>query len=414
MQVRAHMDVEVVAVEQDERVAVMLELVAPVADEGAGRPPATVQVVLDRSGSMDGERLAAARHALARLVDRLHPSDRLGVVAFDDEVQVVLPAGEVRDRHAARRAVSAIAPGGCTNLSSGLLRGLQEAARVAGEAGATVLVLSDGHANAGETDPDRLASVAAGARARGITTSTVGIGLGYDEGLLSALARGGQGDHVFAEHADAAVAAVAGEVDGLLATTIQAASLIVRPAAPVEGVAVHNDVPAQPVPGGIMLELGDLWSGEERKVVLTFDVPAKTALGLAEVAVLELRFVALPGFREQTVTVPVHVNVVPGDQAAGRIPDPKVRDELVYQEVQAAKRRASEALRRGDAGAAADAYAAAAAQVDGLAAPAPELAEEALILRDLRDRARDGGGAWAAKYGLMDAARKSRKRGRRV
>ena len=75
----------------------------------------------------------------------------------------------------------------------------------------------------------RLARVAAGARDRGVTTSTVGIGLGYDELLLAELARGGQGNHVFAEHGDDAAAAVAGEVEGLLSKTVQAASLIIRP-----------------------------------------------------------------------------------------------------------------------------------------------------------------------------------------
>jgi Ca-activated chloride channel family protein len=175
---------------------------------------------------------------------------------------------------------------------------------------------------------------------------------------------------------------------------------------------VWNDVPAQPIDGGIMLELGDLWSGEERKLVLTFDVPAKPQLGLAEIARLELRYVAVPSFAEQTVTIPVHVNVVPGDQAAGRIADPKVRDELVYQQVQDAKRKASDALLAGDDATAATFYADAAAQVGALPAASPELAREALILSDLHDRAQAGDAAWASKFGVMDAARKSRTRGR--
>ena len=152
-----------------------------------------------------------------------------GVVAFDDEVTVVVPAGPVLDKAAVAPPCCAIAPGGTTNLSGGLLRGLQEARRVAGPAGATLLLLSDGHANVGVTDADRLADVAAGARAHGVTTSTVGIGLGYDETLLAAIARGGQGTHAFAEDGDGAGAVVAGEVDGLLSKTVQAASLIIRP-----------------------------------------------------------------------------------------------------------------------------------------------------------------------------------------
>ncbi len=72
------------------------------------------------------------------------------------------------------------------------------------------------------------------------------------------------------------------------------------------------------------------------------------ALGLAQIASLELRYVELPGLVEQVVTLPVQVNVVPGDEAAGRVVDPTVRSEVLFQEAQQAKRRASEALERGD------------------------------------------------------------------
>ena len=414
MQVKTYVDVDIVAVEQDDEVTVMIELAAAATASGKPRPPAAVQVVLDRSGSMDGERFHAAKQALGRLVDRLGPHDRLGVVAFDDEVRIVIPAGELQDKHAAKRAIADLETGGTTNLSGGLLRGLQEARRVAGDGGSTLLLLSDGHANAGETDPTKLASVAAAARNHGITTSTVGIGLGYDELLLAELARGGQGNHVFAEHGDGAAAAVAGEVEGLLSKTVQAASLFIRPDAAVDTVTVWNDLPGQPVDGGIMVELGDLWAGEERKLVLTFAVPAKAALGLARIAELELRYVSVPAFAEQTVTIPVHVNVVPGDQAAGRIPDQKVRTELVYQQVQVAKRNAADALRDGDHATARRAYVIAGAQLDDLmaACPSQELAEEQQVIGELRSRADAGETDWAAKFSRMDQSRKSRKRGR--
>jgi Ca-activated chloride channel family protein len=413
MQVKTYVDVDIVAVEQDDEVSVMIELSAPTPPNDAPRPPAAVQVVLDRSGSMNGERFEAAKQALVRLVDRLSPSDHFGLVAFDDEVRIVVPAGMLHDRPAARRAIADLETGGTTNLSGGLLRGLQEARRVAGDGGATLLLISDGHANVGETHPAKLAAVAAGARDHGITTSTVGIGMGYDELLLAELARGGQGNHVFAEQGDDAAAAVAGEIEGLLSKTVQAASLLIRPEAEVGTVTVWNDLPGHAVEGGIMVELGDLWAGEERKLVLTFAVPAKAALGLARIAELELRYVMVPGFAEQTVTIPVHVNVVPGDQAAGRIPDQKVRTELIYQQVQVAKRTAADALRDGDHATARSAYDAAGSQLDGLllACPSAEIAEERDVIGQLRSRA-EHDARWAAKYSRMDHSRKSRKRGR--
>jgi len=419
MNVKAHLDLDIVAIEQPDEVTLMLELEAPPAPTSEPRPPAAVQIVLDRSGSMDGERLDAAKDAIVALVDRLDPADSLGVVAFDNEVQMVLPARKLNgpNRKAAKDAVAALHSGGMTNLSGGLLRGLQEARRAAGDGqgGATLILLSDGHANEGETDAGVLARVAAGGRDQGITTSTVGIGLGYDELLLSELAGGGQGNHVFAEHGDAAAAAVAGEVEGLLSKTVQAASLLIRPAGSVESVTVWNDLPGNAVAGGVMVEIGDLWAAEQRKLVLTFNVPVMSALGLAEIAQLELRYVTLPGFVEQTITVPVHVNVVPGDQAAGRIPDTKVRTELVYQQVQNEKRRAADALREGDLPAAQQAYDEARRRLaeQMKACPSPELDEEQEVISRLRRRAIDGDIAWSAKAARMDHNYKSRKRGRR-
>src|SRR5205807_815969 len=100
---------------------------------------------------------------------------------------------------------------------------------------------------------------------------------------------------------------------------------------------------------GVVVELGDLWAGEERKVLLTLAIPAIGALGLAQVATLALTYVTVPDLIEETITIPLHVNVVPRDQAAGRIPDRRVHSELLFQRSQQAKRRAADALRRGDA-----------------------------------------------------------------
>jgi Ca-activated chloride channel family protein len=158
VRIAAHLDVELIAIETDDQVSVMIELNAPpVPGDGGERAPSTLEVVLDRSGSMDGGRLAGAKTALTSLVDRLDPRDHFGLVVFDDKVDVAVPAGRLTDKLAVKRAIAAVQTRGSTDLSGGYLRGLQEARRVAGLAGATVLIISDGHANAGITDPDALA-----------------------------------------------------------------------------------------------------------------------------------------------------------------------------------------------------------------------------------------------------------------
>jgi Ca-activated chloride channel family protein len=417
MRLTAHLDVEMIALETDDQLSVMIELSAPAAPDAGERPPSTLEVVLDRSGSMEGGRLSGARTALTSLVDRLDPRDHFGLVLFDDRVDVAVPAGPLTDKSAVKRAIAAVHTRGNTDLSGGYLRGLQEARRVAGPAGATVLVISDGHANAGVTDPEALAQVAAEAYTHGVTSSTLGFGLGYDERIMSAIARGGSGNEHFAEEPDTAVALIAGEVEGLLAQTAQAASLHVRLSPVVTRVLVVNELPANAVDGGLMIELGSFYAEETRKLVLTFDIPAIAALGLTEVATLTFTYVELPTLAQHTVTVPVHVNVVPGDQAAGRVPDPVVRTEMVYLRAQQAKRRASHHLSSGDTDAALSEIRQAQRDIADARANAPEalagdLAEEAAELTYLERETEEGSALRAGKYMSSSSSARLHKRGR--
>ena len=159
------------------------------------------------------------------------------------------------------------------------------------------MLLSDGHANEGITDHAELERIAAERPGRGATTSTIGIGLGYDEELLAAIARGGGGNAHFAEQGDSAGAAVASEVEGLLEQVVQAASLTVRPTGDVAAVRLFNDLPGGAIEGGFMAELGDLYAGETRRLLLEIDVPAMPGLGLAQVCELELRWVEVESMR---------------------------------------------------------------------------------------------------------------------
>jgi len=416
MKIETFLDVDVVALETDDEVSLMLELTAPTTTPDQDRTPATLVVVLDRSGSMAGQRLWVAQRALCTLVDRLDPTDRFGLVTFDDEACVVVPAEPVLDKDALKAAILEVEPGGTTDLSAGYLRGLQEARRAGGHA-SRLLLISDGHANMGVTDPDLLAGVAAKAAADGVVTATLGLGLGYDEHLLGAMARSGNGGELFAEEPDEAAAVIAAEVEGLLTQAVTAASLLIQPSFDVAGVRVINDLPSNAVPGGILVELGAFLSGEARRVVLTFAVPGIAALGVAEIATLELRYVALPELVEETVTLPVTVNVVPGSQAAGRVPDPAVRTELVYQRAQTAKRAASHHLHDGDVTAAADTLREALADLTDSYEAAPpafaaELHEEMMMLTGLIEETTDGSTSRASKTMMSDAAHKSRRHGR--
>jgi Ca-activated chloride channel family protein len=416
MQISTRLDCDLVAVEAADELTLLVEVNAPTPASTVTRPAATLQIVLDRSGSMAGERLDGAKTAILSLIDRLDPTDNLGVIAFDDAVQVVVPAGPLTDKALAKHAVASIESGGMTDLSAGYIRGLQEARRVAGAAGATVLLISDGHANEGIVDPDVLGKVAGEAATDKVTTSTLGFGLGYDEVLLAALAAGGRGNELFAEEADTATALIGGEVEGLLTQVAQACSLRVTLTPDVQAVTLLNDLPCVGLADGIMIELGSFYAAECRRLVLRLAIPGIAGLGLAEVATLQFTHVSLPDLVQHTATLPVNVNVVPGDEAAGRIQDPTVVSEALFQQTQREKKDASKLLSEGrveDAsailrGSALNLQQASLAMPSALAA---ELLNEAAVMSSLADESTYDV-ARAAKSASYDNSRKSRQRGR--
>lgn len=417
MDLNAKLNFNVVSVDQGETVHLMLELAAPELAGERRRDPARLQIVLDRSGSMGDGRLGSALLAIDRLVDRLHEKDRVGLVAFDDSVTVPVAAGPVGDGNGIRQAVQQIRPGGMTNLSAGLIRGLQESLRGDDPEATTLVLLSDGHANGGITDHSKLGALAKTAMKRQITISTVGIGRGYDEDLLEVLSREGGGNSHFAETGDDAGAQLASEVDGLLEQAVQAASLTCRPSDEVASVRLFNDLSSTALPDGFMTELGDLSSGEKRKLLFEIDVPAIESLGLAKVCDFEVRWVDTDTMESQVAKIPVHVNVVPGDEAAGRIQNTEVETELTFQRVQRSKREAADRISDGDINGAQDILGASSAMLSSLDIDCldedsrRDIREEISMLDSLSQEAeRDSN--LARKRSQADYHRKARRRGR--
>ena len=154
---------------------------------------------------MAGQKPAYTRQALALLADHLESAYQLAVVVYDDQVQTLLASAPVVAKDPIKALLSGIESGGSTNLSGGLAAGMQQAApHVAPDRVTRVLLLTDGLANVGVTDPDTLTAWTRTWRERGIALSTLGVGDDFNEDLLVALAEAGGGNfHYIAVLADA-------------------------------------------------------------------------------------------------------------------------------------------------------------------------------------------------------------------
>ena len=163
------------------------------------RRPLNVAVVLDASGSMAARgKMDYARSAATLLVDAMDPNDSYALVTFADDATTVVPSSSVSERKAVRRAIARVLEGGGTNLYGGLLKGADEVRRTLdGAEVGRVILLSDGNANVGITDPGALERLAGDLSADGVSLSTVGLGMDYNEDVLAGLADLGGGSYDF-------------------------------------------------------------------------------------------------------------------------------------------------------------------------------------------------------------------------
>lgn len=353
MKIQALLDVDMVALEATDKVTLMLDLTAPANPAHTNRPGQAVQIVLDRSGSMNGRPLQSAKESILKLVDRLAPQDSFGLVAFDDSALVVVPTLSISDHHlpSLKKAIREMDTGGSTDIAAGYLLGIRELKRKNSSCGSTLLLISDGHANSGETDPKFFAEVATKSATERVTTSTIGLGHGYDETLLEALSQGGGGAHRFAGTIDEAVGAIAAEVEDLLDKAVVNAVMRLTPTSVLIGapaIEILQRLPYWMDGQTYVLQLGDLYSGENRRFVVEIALPGIESLGLCHIADITIEYLDLAQRQEISVTLAVNVNVVPEDIAAGRIPDPIVRAERLVLDAQSAKALAVADLESGN------------------------------------------------------------------
>jgi Ca-activated chloride channel family protein len=200
--VRVDVDRTVLPADSTERAVVKIGLDGIRLQRSELRPPVNVALVIDRSGSMSGDKIAHAREAALEAVAYFAPDDIVALVVYDNRIDTLVPAQRVGDGRRLRDAIRGIAARGGTALHGGVTRGAAEVRKNLEDRRFVnrVILLSDGLANVGPSSPEELGRLGTALMKEGIAVTTIGLGLGYNEDLMTRLAQRSDGNTYFVEH----------------------------------------------------------------------------------------------------------------------------------------------------------------------------------------------------------------------
>ncbi len=244
------------------------------------RLPLNISVVLDRSGSMAGEKISYVKQAAQFLVQHLTSADRISVVSYNDAVTTNVASQKIEHKERITQAIAKLTSGGTTNLSGGWLEGCQHiVAHKEARQINRVLLLTDGLANQGITDTERLTEMARQKREEGIITTTMGVGMDFNEDLLTRMATEGGGAFYFIDNPDRTPEIFAEELRDLLAVVAQNIRVRFIPAQPVQQYHQLNTYPTEDELSAQVYRMGDLYNEDQKDLLLELMLAPQMKLG---------------------------------------------------------------------------------------------------------------------------------------
>lgn len=308
------------------------------------RAPVNVAIVLDRSGSMQGEKIIEAKRAAIAALDRLRRDDIVSVISYQSTVDVVVPATKLHDRIAVREAIRRIDAGGQTALFGGVSKAARELEKFLDDNRVnTLLLLSDGLANIGPSSPGELRQLGASLARQGISVTTIGLGLDYNEDLMTGLAMASDGNHFFVEDARDLESAFATEFGDAVSVVAQAVRIRIRCAGNVRPVRVLGRR-AQIVGQQVHASMNQLFRDQTRSLLLEVEITPGPDGRVQPVADVEVDYRNLITAQDRTLRSSAAVTATSSAAAVERRRNREVAVEVVRQ-IGAERNLAATALR---------------------------------------------------------------------
>lgn len=258
-----------------------IQVVADKKESEKRKTPLNLAIVLDRSGSMSGAKIEKARQAACVALDQLEEDDIFSLVVYDNEVEVVIPAGKVKDKKALEQKIYAIQSRGSTALYAGMKEGARQLREYLGKERINrVILLSDGLANVGPQSPAELASLGQQLSRDGMAVSTIGLGEDYNEDLMTALAEASHGNYYYVQDAEKLPGIFQDELGSVKSIVARNVKLILTLP---EGIAARGVLGEEKLKfegNRLEIPLGEVSSGQKRSFLLGLKVPAGQASDL--------------------------------------------------------------------------------------------------------------------------------------
>jgi len=311
------------------------------------RTASNIALVLDKSGSMSGDKIERAIEAAMLAVDILGEDDILSIVTYSDTVDVLLPATKVSDKLSIKRKIATIQADGSTALFAGVSKGSDEIAKFFDSNKVNrVILLSDGLANVGPESPAALGELGASLRRIGISVTTIGLGLGYNEDLMVRLAQKSDGNHAFVENSRDLARIFEYEFGDILSVVAQDVIIEIECGDGIHPVRILGRE-ADVIGNKVYTSLNQIYSNQEKYFLLEVDVDPFSEGDKIGVADVQLSYSNMVTKKRENLTSSGFITFT-SDRI--KVEDNLDKDTMVSVVTQIAAEKSEEALRLRDEG----------------------------------------------------------------